>query len=726
MFPGPKRVSPPASSAASASTAASGALNFAAWLPAVALGGLLVVGFAVGMTFSTIYTYTVALPGKQASLEPYYDSDQFASPIHSVGLDEFGRVKNYTINNITFDGPFFTYEASGVPSASVLEATGDAVQLNVSVGGTSTVGLRDRPGVAGSYARPAVTVSNEGVVTAVSESPISADEVSYNTGNVEQSLNSNFLMTNTAANLPGSRLFEPNNNAFISNSENGSYTLTLRPRPLMGTSCNYPTQLTFDAEFGLTETCTDGPTPGMPGGSATLDGTGKLEISQLPDLTFGTQFNGLWDADTNTPTLTNASCGATDEFYYVVSVPGNTTLGENTVWTGSDLAICVNGTWSKIQRDVEQVIAFNGRTGAVVPQLGDYDASQIMVGNSTLDVFAGYGFVMWTASPDLPGGQLLLGTTNQIVVSGTTVSLAPKSNFPLPTETFSGYINSVVIDHYGRVDNIAVGPTPVLMIEGTPNQVLVSGTENVTLSLPQDIATTSDVEFNQVTTNSVVLGSALVTADGSGNATIPDVGNADFVMTQGTQSISGTKAFITTPIVFLDQGIELANAGNTFGTTVKPATTLAANTVFRLPPDNGALGQVLTSDGAGSTSWQAKDAKGVTLTATDTISSITYVTVSSMSLVTANTGVANYVVNYQNSVSTSGNNIEVFARITVNGSPTSSEIIQDNDGTNKRTAFGMTELLLAVAPGSTIAIEARTGTLQTLSIYYRSLVIMEV
>ena len=103
------------------------------------------------------------------------------------------------------------------------------------------------------------------------------------------------------------------------------------------------------------------------GGDITLGGTGRItgvdtvsagtdaanktyvdaQISSIPS---GLNFQGNWNADTNSPTL--ASGTGTPGFYYNVSVAGNTNLDGETDWEIGDWAVFVeNGTndfWEKI------------------------------------------------------------------------------------------------------------------------------------------------------------------------------------------------------------------------------------------------------------------------------------------------------------------------------------------------------------------------------------------
>lgn len=106
----------------------------------------------------------------------------------------------------------------------------------------------------------------------------------------------------------------------------------------------------------------------------------------------------------------------------------------------------------------------------------------------------------------------------------------------------------------------STGGNPVAgTITGTTNQIISTpGSGTLTLSLPQDIATTSAVTFASgtltATTNQLVLGSGnTVTISAAAPAasrviTVPDVGaSASVVLTEGTQTINGNKVFSGIP-----------------------------------------------------------------------------------------------------------------------------------------------------------------------------------
>ncbi len=85
-------------------------------------------------------------------------------------------------------------------------------------------------------------------------------------------------------------------------------------------------------------------------------------------------FQGAWDADTNTPTLSSGV--GTKGYYYVVSVAGTTNLDGITDWQPGDWALFSGNAYQKID-NTDQVSSVFGRQGAVIAQLGDYNAALI-------------------------------------------------------------------------------------------------------------------------------------------------------------------------------------------------------------------------------------------------------------------------------------------------------------------------------------------------------------
>ena len=150
------------------------------------------------------------------------------------------------------------------------------------------------------------------------------------------------------------------------------------------------------------------------------------------------------------------------------------------------------------------------------------------------------------------------------------------------------------------ITNTDPGSVNVTSITGTANQVIASSpTGAVTLSLPQDIATTSNPTFSGVIAGIVNIGvspvpnNVITTTTGS---------NADLVLyANGTGEI-----YLNDTTNIGQSGITGAFKYNGFtsGSTTITAPATGSNINWVLPNAQGALNTVLTNDGSGNLYWQ--------------------------------------------------------------------------------------------------------------------------
>ena len=92
-----------------------------------------------------------------------------------------------------------------------------------------------------------------------------------------------------------------------------------------------------------------------------LTAFGKLQ-GQVNDLIGGLQYQGTWNAFTNTPAITSGV--GTDGHFYIVSVAGNTTIDGVSGWQVGDWIVFHSPVWQKVD-NTESVVSVNGLTGAV-------------------------------------------------------------------------------------------------------------------------------------------------------------------------------------------------------------------------------------------------------------------------------------------------------------------------------------------------------------------------
>jgi len=93
-----------------------------------------------------------------------------------------------------------------------------------------------------------------------------------------------------------------------------------------------------------------------------LQAFGKVQ-GQINALAGGLQFQGTWNANTNSPTITSGV--GTQGYFYIVNVAGNTTIDGNTGWQIGDWILFDGTVWQKVD-NTDAVTSVNGQTGAVV------------------------------------------------------------------------------------------------------------------------------------------------------------------------------------------------------------------------------------------------------------------------------------------------------------------------------------------------------------------------
>ena len=87
---------------------------------------------------------------------------------------------------------------------------------------------------------------------------------------------------------------------------------------------------------------------GVAGGIPTLDNTGHIPLGQIPSAALtGTFYQGLWNASTNSPTITSGVGTAGD--YYIVGVAGTTTIDGISTWAVGDWIVFGPTTWKRVQ-----------------------------------------------------------------------------------------------------------------------------------------------------------------------------------------------------------------------------------------------------------------------------------------------------------------------------------------------------------------------------------------
>jgi hypothetical protein len=119
-------------------------------------------------------------------------------------------------------------------------------------------------------------------------------------------------------------------------------------------------------------------TSGITSSGVLLDENGKIPNSYVNYS--GNSFLGVWNASTNTPTITSGV--GTNGQYYIVQVAGNTTIDGNTNWGIGDYII-FDGTKHNKVDNPDAVISVAGKIGSVVLSSNDITDFQTAVSSNT-------------------------------------------------------------------------------------------------------------------------------------------------------------------------------------------------------------------------------------------------------------------------------------------------------------------------------------------------------
>jgi len=103
--------------------------------------------------------------------------------------------------------------------------------------------------------------------------------------------------------------------------------------------------------------------------------TKKYVDDEIAPIAGALVLQGGWDANANTPDLTDPSAEVIGH-YYIVTIEGNTPLNGITDWEVGDWAIYTVSGWIKADH-TDQVSSVFGRVGVVTATAGDYKASEV-------------------------------------------------------------------------------------------------------------------------------------------------------------------------------------------------------------------------------------------------------------------------------------------------------------------------------------------------------------
>jgi hypothetical protein len=360
---------------------------------------------------------------------------------------------------------------------------------------------------------------------------------------------------------------------------------------------------------------------GVANGVATLDAGGKVPVTQIPQMG-DLNYQGTWNASTNTPTLTSSA--GTKGFYYVVSVAGNTNLNGITDWKVNDWAVFNGSVWEKID-NTDLVTSVNGYTGTVVL--------------TTTDIAEGTNEYFTTAKAR---ASVSAGTgINYDSLTGVITNSAPDQTVVLTDGT--------AIDVTGTYPNFTINNTApdqvVSLTAGTG--ISTSGTypnftiTNTSPSLGGDVvgpasATDNAIARYNLTTGKLIQNSGVIIDDSNNVSGIVTLTTTNLIVNDDT-TLGGSNADsvavngrITTDLEPASNNAkDIGTSGRNwrdgfFGRTVHTVNLeLTGTTSF--DGSQGTSGQVLTSAGTGNTpTWTTPTTGTVTsVSGTGSVNGIT-------------------------------------------------------------------------------------------------------
>jgi hypothetical protein len=301
-----------------------------------------------------------------------------------------------------------------------------------------------------------------------------------------------------------------------------------------------------------------------------LDAFGKVQ-NQINGLIGGSQYQGTWNASTNTPAL--ASGVGTKGYYYIVSVAGSTNLDGITDWNLGDWAIYDGTAWQQVD-NTDAVVSVNGFTGAVsltTSNIAEGTNEYFTTARARQSVSAGTGI-----SYDNSTGVITNSAPDQTVSLTASTGISTSGFYPNFTITNTAPDQTVSLT--GGTGISATGTYPNFTITNTAPDQTVSltgaGGTSITGTYP-NFTITSSVGTGTVTSVGLTNSGDALSITGS-PITSSGTFNIGFLGT-GAQYIKGDGTLAAFPTT-IDQAKKLVTeVYNATGATLTKGTVVYIN-----------------------------------------------------------------------------------------------------------------------------------------------------
>jgi hypothetical protein len=260
-----------------------------------------------------------------------------------------------------------------------------------------------------------------------------------------------------------------------------------------------------------------------------LTAFGKLQ-HQVNQLVGGLQYEGTWNASTNTPTITSSV--GTDGTFYIVSVAGTTNINGINDWNVGDWIVFHDTAWQKVD-NTETVTSVFGRVGNIVANQSDYSAFYPLIADIKNGVLTVQGTGVLSGSGTFSANQ---ATNNTITLTHSAVSRTDTTSTQNPS--FGGsfaVIDSVTSSAEGHITAINTKTVTIPSTVATSTQTgLLSNADWITFNGKQNTITLTTTGTSGAAT---LIGSTLNIPNYS-----PDL--SGYVTLATDQTITGLKTIV--------------------------------------------------------------------------------------------------------------------------------------------------------------------------------------